>query len=43
MLGAADSEGHILGLLFGPVLMESEADGCRDGFFDIDGASLGNE
>ena len=41
-LGSVDTKGHMLGLLIGSVLIEGEPDGCRDGFFDIDGASLGN-
>ena len=38
-----DTEGSMLGLLLGSVLIKGESDGCRDGFFDVDGASLGNE
>ena len=42
-LGAADFKRRMLGLLLMLVLIEGESDDCRDGFFDLDGASLGNE
>ena len=43
ILDAADSKGCMLGLLLGSLLIEGESDSCRDGFFDIDGESLGDE
>ena len=38
-----DIEGRMLGLLLVPVLIDGDSGGCRDGFADIDGASLDSE